>query len=370
MRASPYSLRSVARLLGLAPSTVSRALRDDPRISEATRRRVQEAVRHLGDAALRGRGGGRAGLAVAAPPVDPGAEEVKPLGLVIANPVGGLQGDEFFRGVVEGVLAWASRAGRQLLIETVSGRRGSPLPALVAQRAVAGVLVGGVPIDEAWLQELASQPLPVVTIGRYTAQPQRFFAAIPDNRAGGYLAGAHLAAGRYDEWWYVGGDLAIPTFADRWAGMRQALGDRPVRCVTGGIDAEAGWRVAAAVADRVRQGVRPGVFAATDWLASGLLRGLRQLGVEVPRQAGVVGYSDLELAAHTTPRLTTVRVDRRQLAWLACQLLEGRMAGLLTHPVQAVLQPELVIRESTDGEGPGDAAEAERGAGPRVGRAG
>lgn len=352
MRALPDSQRALARRLGISPSTVSRALRDDPRISLATRNRVKQAAGRLRQAVP------FAQPSAGAPaPGEPPDLATAPLGMVIANPTGGLRGDQFFRDVTEAALAYVARTGRQLMLEAVSGRSGAPLPKLVEQRVVAGVLVGGVPIDDEWLDRLTAGPVPVVTIGKYTARFQQYFAAIPDNVAGGYLAGQHLVECGYDEWWFVGGDLAIQTFADRLAGMRRALGGRRVEVVIGGIDEEAGLQAAAVLAESAHRGARPGVFAATDWLASGLARGLRQQGVHVPEAVGVVGYSDLELASHTTPRLTTIRVNRQQLAWLACRLLEDRIAGVLTHPVQAFIQPELVVRESTQRKGQPDAEE-------------
>src|SRR5690606_30467615 len=62
---------------------------------------------------------------------------------------------------------------------------------------------------------------------------------------------------------------------------------------------------------------RLGIFAATDWMAAGALQALLEARIGVPDPVGIVGYSDLELASHVCPPLTTVRVDAYALGYLA-----------------------------------------------------
>ncbi|MEW6229960.1 MAG: substrate-binding domain-containing protein, partial [Bacillota bacterium] len=65
---------------------------------------------------------------------------------------------------------------------------------------------------------------------------------------------------------------------------------------------------------------------------------------------GVAGYTDLELADHLYPSLTTVHVDRHQLGFLAARTLADLLNRNITGPVQVYLQPSLVVRESTSGK--------------------
>ena len=86
------------------------------------------------------------------------------------------------------------------------------------------------------------------------------------------------------------------------------------------------------------------VFAVTDAIAIGAMRALQENGYVIPADIAVVGFDDIQLAAHVTPALTTVRQDIRQ----ASEGLVASIVGLIEgKPVSATLTaPKLVIRES------------------------
>ncbi len=69
----------------------------------------------------------------------------------------------------------------------------------------------------------------------------------------------------------------------------------------------------------------------------------------MPDPVGIVGYSDLELASHVCPPLTTVRVDAYALGYLAFRLVEEIWAGRVTMSTQIWMQPRLVVRSTTAG---------------------
>jgi DNA-binding LacI/PurR family transcriptional regulator len=88
-----------------------------------------------------------------------------------------------------------------------------------------------------------------------------------------------------------------------------------------------------------------GVFVASDLMADGALRALRQAGRRVPDDVAVVGFDDIEVARYTEPPLTTVRQPiltiGRELARMVLRLAAGEE---ITSSV--VLPTELIIRES------------------------
>jgi DNA-binding LacI/PurR family transcriptional regulator len=87
------------------------------------------------------------------------------------------------------------------------------------------------------------------------------------------------------------------------------------------------------------------VFAASDLMANGAIRVLREHGRRVPDDVAVVGFDDIELARYTEPALTTIRQPIDGLGrQMARQLL--RLAGGENIPDQVVLPTELVVRAS------------------------
>lgn len=321
------TLREIATIAGVAPSTVSRALHGDKRISKATRERIVTIAEQRGY------------WSVAA----------RPIGFLIANPRGGLNGDAFFLDVVDGVLEQRG-TGRPVTIEVTEAKRYSPLPRSLRNDVHAGLIVGGIPIAPEWIEGLLETGIPTVFIGRYTDTPQALCSVIPDNFRGGQLAGEHLIAQGYEAFWFVGGDLSVHTFRDRYEGFKAGLAgggftldERNVVIVEPTAEA-----AAVEIAKRLpKRNTRTGIFCATDWQASGVLLALRSAHLDIPASVGVIGYSDLPLAQHTSPSLTSIFIDRKQIGYHACRLLEDRVIGQLKQSVQVYIQPELRPRAST-----------------------
>jgi DNA-binding LacI/PurR family transcriptional regulator len=89
------------------------------------------------------------------------------------------------------------------------------------------------------------------------------------------------------------------------------------------------------------------VFVANDQMALGLLRAFHEAGVDVPGQVSVVGFDDVPEAAYFTPPLTTVRQDFDEVGRAALQLLLEQMADVAQGERHVVVEPRLVVREST-----------------------
>lgn len=90
------------------------------------------------------------------------------------------------------------------------------------------------------------------------------------------------------------------------------------------------------------------LFAFNDTSAIGAIRALREAGLRVPQDVSVVGFDDVQSAAFQNPGLTTVRQPLRTMGILAAQTaLQQIAAPTATHARQLVVDPELVVREST-----------------------
>jgi DNA-binding LacI/PurR family transcriptional regulator len=88
-----------------------------------------------------------------------------------------------------------------------------------------------------------------------------------------------------------------------------------------------------------------GIIAASDVIAMAAMQVLGKRGMAIPRQAAVVGFDDVGLAAHTQPALTTVRQEIRAGAQLLTKALLAKIAGGEARSSQ--IPPTLVIRESS-----------------------
>src|SRR4051794_40178323 len=94
------------------------------------------------------------------------------------------------------------------------------------------------------------------------------------------------------------------------------------------------------------------VVCFNDLLALGLLRGLAEAGVRVPDDIAVIGVDDVEDGRYVRPSLSTVALDKRQIADAAVELLAARVAGDDGPPRTVTAGHRLVVRESTAGTAP------------------
>ena len=302
------TLQDLADELGVARSTVSRALRDDPQISQATRGRVQRRAHAIGyhpnaaARALNRRSSGVIGLLL--PRTAP---------FVFANP--------YFAELFEGVASAAERAGYPILMSS------SPTPDyprwLREGRVDALLALGGAlrPEQLSELETLRGAGANVVLIGvtrTATALPvvtcdeqpgleamARAAAALGHRRAA-VIAGPHAA------------DYAT-TRAEAWAGALERHAIDAVATVHGDDTLDGGAAAAAALV----QGAATVWCCGNDQMAFGALATLRSQGVDTPGRVSVVGFDDVRAASLVG--LASVRQPTRALGEHA---VETVVAGL------------------------------------------
>jgi LacI family transcriptional regulator len=95
-----------------------------------------------------------------------------------------------------------------------------------------------------------------------------------------------------------------------------------------------------------RQPKLDGIFCFNDLVALGALGALNKLGISVPDQVAVIGFDDLRLASLTTPKLSTLRVDKLDLGRSMVRLLLERIRGDIQIEDEYIIRPKLIIRES------------------------
>jgi LacI family transcriptional regulator len=91
------------------------------------------------------------------------------------------------------------------------------------------------------------------------------------------------------------------------------------------------------------------IYATSDTTAIGLMRAMYGLSVSVPHQVSIVGYDDIDIAAYTTPPLTTISQKGVEMGKEAARLLFRMLGDNLTggEISDVTLKPELVVRESS-----------------------
>jgi DNA-binding LacI/PurR family transcriptional regulator len=330
------TLEDVGEAAGVSRATVSRVVNGSPRVSPTVRALVEDVIAKLGyvpNAAARS-------LVT---------RRTDTIALVVCEPGARFFSDPFFAAVIRGVGAVAAEVDRTLLLlvlqdeaERERARR------YLRPEHVDGALLMSLHGD-AWLPaQLERAGVPTVLVGRPLGpSPLPYLDA--DNRAGARQAVEHLLRLGRRTIATIAGPADMCAGIDRLDGYLDALGSAgiPVRkalVAEGDFYEESGHRAMRRLLAR-----RPdldGVFAASDTMAAGALRALRETGRSVPADVAVVGFDDAPLAAHTVPALTTIRQPLDEMTSAASRLLLGRMdrGGA---DVEYVVYPTTLVRRAS-----------------------
>ncbi|CAN5563274.1 LacI family DNA-binding transcriptional regulator [soil metagenome] len=332
-RRSP-TLRDVARLADVDVSTVSRVVNDHPalRIAEATRERVEAAVRQLGyQPNVQARG-----LRLA---------KTWTIGFVLPDLT-----NPFYAPIVEGAEQRASESGYMVVIVRELDRAAQDgdelsFERLVHQHRVDGLLVASGRVDDAVLRGLAAEDPPLVIVNRRVPGVAGY--VVVDDRAGAYVATGHLLALGHRRLGHVAGPRGIDNTRRRAAGFREAAREHgaETHVVHGPAwDPESGF----AAARELLEGAAPTAVLATNIVvAAGVVGAAQERGLRVPEDLSVIALHDFPPARFLRPSISTVVLPLEELGRVAMDVLLERLAGVPPREVMVEAEPRLVLRGST-----------------------
>ncbi|HTJ92990.1 MAG TPA: LacI family DNA-binding transcriptional regulator [Pararobbsia sp.] len=151
-----------------------------------------------------------------------------------------------------------------------------------------------------------------------------------DNVQGGYLATRHLIQAGHTRIGHVSGPQTLFTVQERFYGYRRALSEAgiaydPDLIRFGSYDRHFGN---AALRELLALRAAPtAIFAASDYLAVGMLDALRDHGIMVPRDMSIVGFDDMEFASLLLPPISTLHQSARDLGRKGVEMLLARLSG-------------------------------------------
>ena len=328
------TITDLARLAGVSPGTVSRALAGKSLVNAKTREKIEAIAREHGfrpnqmASGLRRQKTGVIGVVI-------------PLGHDTRQQIS----DSFFMTLLGFLADELTHHGYDLMLRRVVPDDDPDwLDRFIGSGMIDGVIVIGQSDQFDLIEDVADGYNPMVVWGNHT-EGQRHCVVGTDNRLGGRLAAERLIAAGARRIAFLG-DTAPMEFAARFAGARDAaarLGLPPLMVLSTHLSPErASAEIAAHLAAHV--GHIDGIFAATDTLASLCLTELRACGSAVPEDVKLIGFDDLPIARQTVPPLTTVRQDIAAGARGLVDLLLRRLAGEATESL--ILPPELVLRKT------------------------
>ena len=326
---SAATIYDIAKLAGVNPSTVSRALSKPGRINVKTEQRIQAAARELNY---------RLNPMARALPTG----RTSSLGLLLADIT-----NPMFFNVVRGAEWAASLRGYTLLL--AESQESAEREAAAAQRlapSVDGLVLVTSRLSDDEIRQLA-QDQPLVVINR---QVDGVPGIVPDIAPGIEHALAHLAELGHKSIGFVSGPENSWMNRARWAALLSQAPSRGMTIVEIGPGAPTLDGGAAALPRVVASGVTA-VLAYNDLMAIGLMRAAQESGLSVPGELSIIGFDDIFGSDFTSPQLSTVRTPLGLIGERAVRLIMDLIdedAGGTPGPAEnEPLVTELVVRGST-----------------------
>jgi len=216
-------------------------------------------------------------------------------------------------------------------------------------RYVDGLVMTSLRMSSSLLDALGKAAVPVVVIGNV---PDDFpiDSVRTSSKQAARLAIKHLVEGDRREIGFINGPQDTAPGRGRREGYEEALTAEglPFKesfvAVANDFTHQAGYEAAKQLLRKVRPDA---VFCANDLIALGALRAFKEAGIIVPADISVVGLDDTELAAMSTPSLSSVSLRSGERGRLAAQLLLERLAQPDMPPLRYAVEPGLVVRESS-----------------------
>ncbi len=329
------TIKDVAKLAGVSPSTVSRVVADSPRISEETKQRVRSVMAEIHyhpNALARGLVTSTANaIGILIPP---GTDEF------FVNP--------FFPEMMSGISEMAQRHGFDIVLSTSARDEEMVLESMMHGGRVDGVLLLRSRNQDPSIQSVIENGFPAVLLGR-PADDVPISYVNNDNVTAAYEATMHLIRLGHKRIGFLGGAKNLVVTADRMEGYKKAL-------LESGVEWDERMNVSSFLLEQggylgmmrlLALSDRPtAILAADDVLAFGAMRAAAELGYRIPEELAIVGFNDIRLAELANPSLTSVRVFMQELGKEAGRLLIGQIEGELEAPEHKIVPTSLVIRNS------------------------
>ncbi len=331
-------LKDIARDLGVSVVTVSKVLRGNTDISDETRRRVLKRMKELNyqpNMMARGLASGR----------------TYTVGLVVPDLVHPFFAE--FAKSLSGVLRSEDRALILASSEEDPEIEQKEIRTLL-RRGVDVLLIASCQASLRNFYELGDQRTPYLLFDRNFPHLAAHFVGSDDVRVG-EMATEHLIALGRKRIAHIGGKNTSPSF-DRLRGFRNAIAQAGLSVPDGYVAIrerveETGDAVGfQAMQDILRQHLRPdAVFCYNDLTAVGAMEALAEAGLRVPEDVAVIGCGNFRYAKYLRVPLSSIDHGTAELGRIAGELALDLSANPEQPPRSFLLQPSLVVRQSTSG---------------------
>jgi len=331
------TIHDIAKKLNIAASTVSRALNNNPTISEPTRKLIEKTAKEMGY---------RPNIMAA----NFRTKRTNTIGVVLP-----LINRHFFSSVISGVEEVAYNRGFAVTISQSNDNfeKEEKIAQTLFSNRVDGLIVSIGMQTKTFdhLRLFSERNVPLVFFDRIVDEIEADKIVVDDYR-GGFKATEHLIEQGGTRIAHIGGPLNVKIYQDRLSGFKDAMkkAELPVdesMLIHNSLTRSDGTN---AIKKLLQNNTKPdAIFCANDTTALSVIIYLRQKGIKVPDDILIVGFSNEPFSEVVTPSISTIKQPGFEMGRKAADLLIGQIKNK-DNPVRFqtfVMPTELIVRESS-----------------------
>jgi DNA-binding LacI/PurR family transcriptional regulator len=325
------NLEQVARRAKVSTATVSRVLNNASVVKSSTRARVVKAIEELRyhpNLHARSLAGGKS----------------RTIGVIVSN-----MENPFFFDIYKTIESDAHTSGFEVVMANTDYRSEQLVTSirLMIGRRVAGLAAIVSEMDPELMDELNQSRIPVVFYDVGT--PRHNITNIRVNyRRGIEKVIDYLHSLGHRRLGFIGHHAVLGPINERMKTVMDAVARFPSLEVRAAADADTLEGGRQATRSLLSTGFVPtALICVNDVTAVGALRELRERGIRVPLDMSVTGFDNVKLSEFCYPALTTVHIPRERIGHIICESLLAKTDRASTADSEVVIDPELVVRDST-----------------------
>lgn len=331
------TIHDIAKKLNISASTVSRALKDNPIISEATRKRIKQTADEMGY---------RPNVMAA----NFRTKRTNTIGVIVP-----LINRHFFSSVISGIEEVAYDQGFAVTISQSNDnliKEQKIAQTLFANRVDGVILSIGMETKEIdHLQMFSNRNIPMVFFDRIVDAIDAHKIVVNDFE-GGYKATNHLIEQGALRIAHIGGPLNLKIYANRQKGYCKALADAGLEIddnliINGSLRRNDGYKATQKLIQSKKQ--PDAIFCANDTTALSAIIYLKENGIKVPENIAIVGFSNEPFSEVVSPSISTIKQPGFIIGKKAAELIIKQITSNNKIPqFETIVMPtELIIRESS-----------------------
>jgi DNA-binding LacI/PurR family transcriptional regulator len=332
------TIKDVAALAGVSPSTVSRTCKNNPSISEETKERVRKAMAELG--------------------YEPNfqasnlaSQNSRTIGIILPASAKEVYENSFYLEAIQGISHYCN--GRQYMTTIVTGQDEAEILNAVRSMSRSGKVDGFIILyskkEDPVIDYLFNEGLLYILIGKATQYTNQTIYIDNDNLLAGREATEYLYQLGHRRIAYLGSDSSLMFSADRKAGYQLALAShqlpvRPEYCVEVKNVSENNEEV---IRGLLMQKDRPtAILVSDDILAVSLERVCLENHLAIPEDLSIISFNNSLFARLTSPQLTSIDIGAGQLGSEAASQIINHIENPNLLATKIIVPHHLIERDS------------------------